>query len=154
MSFPPSEAMLKLQTARSRVSSSCWQTPAGQIVLQQVLLLQVAGVESITNGEFLLLTGQAVLDAMSDFQESQRKRLSSALSEDVLCAAVNNNNRAYTASIEFQEHMEEVLQPQLQVCGTKAAVRDGTSLRIQLFSSRQAPALASTFHLLASSCTQ
>ena len=29
---------------------------------------QVAGVESITNGEFLLLTGQAVLDAMSDFQ--------------------------------------------------------------------------------------
>ena len=25
-------------------------------------------MESITNGEFLLLTGQAVLDAMSDFQ--------------------------------------------------------------------------------------
>ena len=48
-------------------------------------------------------------------QDSQRKRLSSALGEDVLCAAINNNGSAYTASIEFQEHMEEVLQPQLQV---------------------------------------
>ena len=48
-------------------------------------------------------------------QDSQRKRLSSALGEDALCAAINNNNRAYAASIEFQEHMEEVLQPQLQV---------------------------------------
>ena len=41
--------------------------------------------------------------------------MSSSLGEDVLCAAINNNNRAYGASIDFQEHMEEVLQPQLQV---------------------------------------
>ena len=32
----------------------------------------------------------------------------------MLCAAINNNNRAYTASIEFQDHMEEVLQEALQ----------------------------------------
>ena len=50
-------------------------------------------------------------------QEPQRAQLTQNLSEEVLCAAINNNAFAYEAATDFQGRLEEVLGDSvLQVC--------------------------------------
>jgi hypothetical protein len=42
-------------------------------------------------------------------QEAQQRALGRKLSDEVLCALINNNMRCYTESMEFAEHLEDVL---------------------------------------------
>ena len=53
-------------------------------------------------------------------QEAQRAALTRVppLGVDLLCALANNNSKCYDESLEFAEHLQQILPPGEKVCAS------------------------------------
>lgn len=52
---------------------------------------------------------------MRSLQDAQHAYISTGLSEEMLCAYINNNMRCYNESTEFADRMEAALDPAFKV---------------------------------------
>ena len=75
-------------------------------------------MEAITNGEFLLLTGQAVLDAMSDFQASCSLSITCGrrLGHEACPASQADESWLLLASVLSQPAASQTTKRQISVC--------------------------------------
>lgn len=88
---------------------------------------QLALLEPISRGDFLLKMAQVLLETMTEYQHRQEQYLDEMAMEDEgdmfrVCAVANNGARCFVLAGDFKEDIHKMLEEEYKVCVLPGAV--------------------------------